>query len=331
MSTPMIITRPVVLIALFMLPGIASCSSSREAEIRTLEERFHAGDASEADAAIAALAEIGEPVPGIFVPDAVRRLSAGEVDRWGPAYIRFAEVRAERGHAEQSVELLNALLACKPNDAIRAAAISMSGRLGDASVAASLVPYLADSSPEVAEAAYGALVALKDSPSRSAFRRRNEHSPSTVNARLLRMYAFAEPIKKALLLKVIAARELPEAKQMLLDASASDVPEVRRMAFAVMADSFDGQDPTLQGLFLQAARTDPQVRPEAIRGCIRYATFLQTMDQPGALMLYRELLELAPEPDIEAAVQEAMTRAQQQAGAASQPASTRPTTSSSPA
>ncbi len=267
------------------------------------------GDPAISTAALEALARIGEPAERLLSASAVRRSPPAELARIGNALVVYAGNRAARGNRAEALEIYLALLPAAPSKQLRLGALAGVGETGGAAQTTVLLPYLADEDPEVAEAAIAAMIALKDreelwADSWSTAPR------ATVNVRLVRMLRFAEPVKRVALLRVVAARNVPDLLDVLTESAGHQEVSVRRMAFEILASRPELAAPAVENLLLSATRHDvAAVKSVALAGYLRLAEERLKMDREhSALQMYRTALPLVTDREGKLAVLGGMKR-----------------------
>ncbi len=283
------------------------------AAVRPLTDLAEASDPAVSTCALEALARIGEPAGNLLSASAVRRSPPAELARIGNALVVYAGNRAARGSTAEALEIYLALLAAAPSKALRCDALLGVGQTGGAVQTTVLLPYLGDEDPEVVATAIEAMILLQDREEAraDAWTESWPATPkSTVNVRLVRMLRFAEPVKRVALMRVVAARNVPETLDLLVESAGHPDVTVRQVAFEILASRSDFSAPVLENLFLSAARQDVQpVKAIALTGYLRLAgeRLAEGRDQ-SALQMYRAALPLATSREARLAILEALTR-----------------------
>lgn len=260
------------------------------------------GSVDVAAAAMTALARIGEEVESLFAPERIARLTYGDLARLGDAYLVYAERMNAAEQRETARAIYDALMAKDLPEHLRCAAILGLGRTGDASDAVTMLPWLADESPAMAQAAAEGLVRLRDRPKktwRSSWQKEpTEAKVSKVDTKLVRMFRFAEPIKKAGLLHVLVRRRVPELNELLAEAIEAKAANVRETGFVILAE-LHRPDPTWESAMLEAAEEDEDesVRAAALTGYLEVAGLrIARGDEVSARAMYLRALELTESP-----------------------------------
>ncbi|NLX23159.1 MAG: HEAT repeat domain-containing protein [Phycisphaerae bacterium] len=279
------------------------------AAVGPLVKLAETGDPTVSTAALEALARIGEPAEQVLSASAVRKSPPAELARIGNALVVYAGNRAARGNRAEALEIYLALLSAAPSKQLRLSALAGVGKTGGAAQTTVLLPYLADEDPEVTEAAIAAMIALEDREELWA----NSWSTApraTVNVRLVRMLRFAEPVKRVGLLRVVAARNVPDLLDALMESAVHPEASVRQAAFEVLASRPELAAPAVENLLLSAARHDvPSVKSIALASYLRLADERLKMDREhSALQMYRTALPLVTDREGKLAVLGGMKR-----------------------
>lgn len=232
-------------------------------------------------AAVEALARIGDSRGRQAIEESISTFRGMDRRTALDSYLQLAD-RLAIGDGRAATNIYRTVLQKGQDDAVRCAALVGLGKAGESDMLPILVETLGDASTKVRNAAASALVDMKG---------------AGTNGTLVETARGASPARKAMLLRVLAARQAPQAAALLKEASRDSNAEVRVTAL----DLLGGLDaPGLEGTLLEAAeKGSPAVRPIALRSYTRLAeTRLKDGKKAEALTMYHRVLELAVTDDV---------------------------------
>ena len=232
-------------------------------------------------AAVEALARIGDIRARQAIEESIQTFRGIDRRTAVDGYLRLAD-RLAIGDGRAATAIYRTVLQRGEDDALRCAAVVGLGKTGGSETLEVLVETLDEPSGKVRDAALSALIVMKD---------------GAADATLAAKTEGAGPALKAMLLRVLAARNAPQAAGLLQAAGKDPNAEVRVTALDLMG----GLDaPGLEGLLLEAAQTgSPAVRPVALRSYVNVAEKrLKDGQKAEALTMYHRVLELADTDDV---------------------------------
>jgi len=217
-------------------PAIISTLGQRKAAaaVSPLLDALEGDNRTLAMAAAEALSRIAETPTREVDPQMFGDLTDAEQLHIGNLFLRYADGRAAKGDADAAVEVYERILGEARSEHLECAAIVGLGRLGPRSLSW-LVPQLSDDRVAIRAVARDALVSMPG---------------DGVNGRLEGELATATPPVRAMLLRVLAAREAPNAPKLLKEAAKDENAEVRVTAYDLIGGL---DDPALEAALLEAA------------------------------------------------------------------------------
>ncbi len=234
-------------------------------------------DAAVRLAAIEALGRIGDFKTETVLAAALSQGDDRERRAAFDAYINLGDEVAAAGQRPAALKVYSTALQAAPTDAGKCAALVGIGKVGYAKDVPTVMAFLADPSPAVRHTAQQCLVAMPD--------------PKVAEA-IAQAMKSGSPAEKGGLLRVLADRKEPAAKQAIEAAALDASAEVRVVARELLGTL---NDPALEATLLEAAeRGSAAIKPTALGAYLHLADARRDREREAALAMYAKALDLAP-------------------------------------
>lgn len=243
----------------------------------TLFAEAYSDDGTIRLAAIEALARIGDQRVSEAIVDFYPMVGDFRRATLADSYLRVADTLVVQGENEPALEMYRVVLELSDYEPARCAALIGLGNIASAESLSLVLDALGEPSVRIRNAAADALISVKG---------------GEINQHLAEASKEAQPQVKAMLLRVLAVRDAPQAAGLLKAASRDPNAEVRVTALDLLGGL---DDPSLEPMLLEAAeKGSPQVREVALRSYLKIADGrLRAEQKKQALAMYHRALDLA--------------------------------------